>query len=197
MSFKDILRNQEIKEYLIEKDEKLKVVFDSVEPSVFNEVYKPPYVALVGAIAGQLIRYEDAKRIRGNLYKEFGVDFSVNDIESVDDKKLKEIGLNVGKIEILRLVNRFILKHNLDLTVEEDLNKLIQVYGTGEWTLQTIRLTSNLKSDIFPSKDVFLRNRMKRLYDRKTRPSIDDAEEMAKKWSPYRSVVTWYLWRWF
>jgi 3-methyladenine DNA glycosylase/8-oxoguanine DNA glycosylase len=48
------------------------------------------------------------------------------------------------------------------------------------------------KLDLFPMNDKFLQVRMKRLYGANCNIS-----DISARWEPYRSVVTWYLWRWF
>lgn len=193
-----LLVDENIISELIKKDPQLKQVFDTVHESVFETVYKPPYVALIGAVIGQIIRYQDAKRIRGELYKRLGgTDFTVHDFVAVSDEDLFKIGFDEQKIKILKRVNNFIVDQQLDLTKESDLKRLLEIRGIGEWTIQTVKLTSMLDIDIFPAKDVFLRNRLKRLYNLPSRPTIKETEKLAEKWSPYRSVVCWFLWRWF
>ena len=150
---------------------------------------------MIGAIIGQIIRYQDAKRIRGNLYHKLGIDFNVCDVEKLTDNQLCKIGFDDQKIEILRRTNKFILDNHLDLN--QNLSRLLEIKGIGEWTLQTVKLTSMLDCDIFPAKDVFLRRKLQKLYNLKKRPTIKETNEFAEKWSPYRSVVCWYMWRWF
>lgn len=194
----DQLTNQTVIDQLVLCDPKLNEVFETVHESSFDNVYKPPYVALVGAVIGQIIRYQDAKRIRGNLYRKLkNADFTIEQFVNLSDSELSEIGFDNQKIEILKRLNTFILDNQLDLNSVSDLDRLTEIKGIGEWTLQTVKLTSMLDTDIFPSKDVFLRDRVKRLYNLNKRPTTKETEAIAKKWSPYRSVVCWYLWRWF
>lgn len=183
---------------LTEKDPKLKKLFDSVNPDAFDTVYKPPYTALVGAIVGQVISYEEAKKIRGKLYNLLGsADFTIADVEKITNEQFKEIGLDDQKIEIIRTANAFILRYYIDLSNPNDLAKLLGIKGIGEWTIQTTKLTSMTDVDIFPCNDVFLRKKVQQLYDLPRRPTEKQTATIAKKWAPYRSIVCWYLWRWF
>lgn len=79
-----------------------------------------------------------------------------------------------------------------------DYNKLGQVKGIGEWTIQTVKLSMLESLDIFPEKDYFIRKRLQILYPDKfsSIPTPVQARILAQSWAPYRSIVTWYLWRW-
>jgi DNA-3-methyladenine glycosylase II len=47
--------------------------------------------------------------------------------------------------------------------------------------------------DIYSPKDIGLVNAIKSLDSSIT--TMDEAEELAKQWSPYRTMACWYLWR--
>ena len=194
----EVLKNKIIIQKLIKMDNNLKIVFDYVHPeTAFVNLPKPPYVALIGAVIGQIIRYTDAKRIRGNLYKQFGDKFTIEDIENATEEIWAKIGLDINKMDIIKRINDFINNTNNKMENALDIKRLRSVKGVGDWTIETTLLTSMLEWDVFPARDVFIRKKMQKLYNLKKRPTEKEALYMAEKWSPYRSVVTWYLWRWF
>lgn len=177
-----------IKAHICKISPELKPVFEHVDASGFelHTVIRDPYVALVGAIIGQKISYVRAKKMRGQLFAQFGDKFLPTDILAGDlgflDQQKRQITLDVS---------RYIVDNSVDLSTESGIRSLTTVRGIGEWTVQTVLLTTMKSWDIFPLQDKFLQKHLKSIYG----PSYDPA--LVLKWSPYRSVVTWYLWRYF
>ena len=193
-----LLKDENVIQQLLEADPPLQSVFTYVKNSnnPFANLPKPPYVALIGAIIGQIIRYNEAKRIRGNLYKHFGNNFTRDDIENATDETWIKIGLDPSKIGIINRTNEYLETTNNQLATIEEIQDLKNIKGIGDWTIETVLLTSMLDWDIFPARDVFLRKKIQKLYKLKKRPTEKETKIIAEKWKPYRSVVTWYMWRW-
>ena len=72
---------------------------------------------------------------------------------------------------------------------------LTGVRGIGEWTVQMLLIFQLGRTDVFPVADVGVRRGFELLLglDRKATPA--EMLERAERWSPYRSVAAWYLWR--
>lgn len=177
-----------IKEYLIAQDPKLKDVFTTVDASGFqlHTIIKDPYVALLGAIIGQKISYTVAKSLRRQLYERY---------PNISPTQIRDADLSfLGTVpaDIIRRVTQYIFEHNVDLTTEEGIRSLTNVRGIGSWTIETTLLTCLKNWDLFPEGDKFLHKRLQRLYGMKY-----DLQAISTRWKPFRSVVTWYLWRWF
>lgn len=84
-------------------------------------------------------------------------------------------------------------KDNKEIVAE--INSLINCKGIGPWTIKTVLLTSMMDPDIFPETDKFLEQKISKLYNIKaTKRTVLN---ISSRWTPYKSVVTWYLWRWF
>ena len=181
-----------IKRRLVRKDPKLVKLFELVPDLDINMIKKPVYVALIGAIIGQKISYVEAKKYRGRMYKYLGVDFGPEDINQLISKRQV---FSEMATDIIKEVNEYILENEIDLNV--DLDKLMEVKGIGVWTITTTKLTALTDLDLYPMGDVFLRKRIKMLYSLDHLPTNKEIEEIVKVWSPYRSIVTWPLWRWF
>lgn len=178
-----------IKLHLIQRDPILKQVFDTVDASGWqlHTVIKDPFPALIGAIIGQKISYIAAKNLRGQLYSRFGTVFTPL---SLYKQNLSFLGITPATI--VHDVTEFILTNNIDLNTELGIRSLTRVKGIGPWTVETTLLTTLKNWDLFPVGDKFLQTRLKRLYG--TNYNIT---ALTSQWAPYRSVVTWYLWRWF
>lgn len=178
-----------VKSYLVTKDPALQIVFDVVDASGFqlHTVIKDVYTALVGAIIGQKISYTRARALRGELYTRYGASLSPEIIRSADLSFLGQVPAT-----IIAAVTEYILINNVDLETEVGIMSLSAVSGIGSWTLDTVRITCLRNWDLFPLNDVFLQKRMQKLYGANC-----DMKGISAMWSPYRSLVTWYLWRWF
>lgn len=176
---------ERVKHYLLSIDPILLPVFSTVNLQLLD-VIKKPYPALIGAIIGQKIAYTTAKKLRGELYNRYGTEFTPETLINTD------ISFLGAAAPIIKRVTEYIISHHVNLDTCEGIHSLIAVSGIGTWTIDTTILTCLKDWDIFPLGDKFLQTRMKRLYG----PNCN-IQQISQKWSPYRSLVTWYLWRWF
>ena len=78
-------------------------------------------------------------------------------------------------------------------TVDEVRKHLIQFKGVGPWTAEMVMIFALLLPDVYSPKDIGLVNAIKRLFPHVE--TMDEAEEVAKRWAPYRTMACWYLWR--
>lgn len=177
-----------VKNHLITHDPKLREVFTTVDASGFklHTMIKDPYTALLGAIIGQKISYITAKSLRGQLYSRF---------PNITPAQIRTADLNflgTAPATIIYQVTNHIITNNVDLNTEEGIRSLTVVPGIGPWTIQTTLLSCLKNWDIFPEGDKFLHKRLQRLYGNNY-----DIANIIMRWTPHKSVVTWYLWRWF
>ena len=82
-----------------------------------------------------------------------------------------------------------------DLEKSNDINnirdQLIKIKGIGNWTIDMFLIFSKGYLDIFPEGDLALINVIKNKYQV---DSMKEILEISKKWSPYKTVATLYLW---
>lgn len=195
---RSVLTSQETLKYLVAADPKLQRLFDEVDPAGFEMSSKSVYCALVGAVVGQKIRFTKARQLRGKIYAKLGgTDFGPEATAAVPDKEWRELGLETRQLDILRRVETWCTEHPEWCDTNEGLAQLQKsVHGIGPWTIQVVKLTALTDLDIFPENDVFLNERLKRLYELDSRPSGYEIKRLTEKWKPYRSIVCWWLWRW-
>ena len=191
------LTNKDIQQYLISRDQSLDILFKTIGPELFTGLPKPPYVALVGAVIGQIVRYTKAKSVRSKLYEVCGIDFSPSVITNLTTQHWNYIGLGLDKVEVILRINQYLLTKNITLNTVENIKSLKQIKGIGEWTINTTILTSFMDWDTFPPGDLFIRKRIKKLYNLTKLPTNREVRNISERWKPYRSIVAWYLWRWF
>ena len=73
---------------------------------------------------------------------------------------------------------------------------LVEVKGIGRWTAEMFLIFHELRADVLPVDDIGLQRAIALHYNggeaHRRRPAM---RELARRWQPYRSVATWYLWR--
>lgn len=111
-----------------------------------------------------------------------------------NEEDCKNIGLSHQKKKYIENIfsNRseiYGLKKSND--INEIREKLIQIKGVGNWTIDMFLIFSKGNLDIFPEGDLALVNVIKDLYNVK---SIDKIREIASKWTPFKTIATLYLW---
>jgi len=77
----------------------------------------------------------------------------------------------------------------------EVLHQLMGVKGIGRWTAEMFLIFALGRLDVFPVDDLGIRKAMQRAYGYKRLPAPVTMHRHARKWIPYRTIATWYLWR--
>jgi len=78
---------------------------------------------------------------------------------------------------------------------EELVARLTQVRGIGPWTVHMLLIFYLGRPDVMPTGDFAIRLGFKKLYRKRKDPAPTTILKHARRWSPYRSVASWYLWR--
>ena len=71
--------------------------------------------------------------------------------------------------------------------------ELIKIKGIGPWTIDMILIFTLGRPDIFPIGDLGVRNGFKILF--KTNTTEQQMTRKSNQWKPYRTIMSWYLWR--
>ena len=99
---------------------------------------------------------------------------------------------------LLLLLNRIkdesVSKELSDLE-QEIRNKLIEIKGIGNWTVDMFLLFTHGSSNIFPSGDLGFLKAISKHYKKNLPLNDKFLITLFKRWSPYSSMATWYLWR--
>lgn len=124
---------------------------------------------------------------------------TVEAVDAVTDKQLRSVGLSRGKVVYVRDLASHIEEGSLNfrrlarLDNEAVIADLTRVKGIGQWTAEMYMMFNMNRPDVFSSGDLGLRRAIECLYNFSGKPK--DFDEFAKRWSPYRSVASWYLWQ--
>ena len=78
---------------------------------------------------------------------------------------------------------------------EEAINYLSNLRQIGRWSAEMILLFTYNRSNIWPIQDIGLLRAISKNYKKKYLPPDKFVSLLKKRFSPYCSVATWYLWR--
>jgi DNA-3-methyladenine glycosylase II len=162
-----------------------------------------PYQSLLQSIVYQQLAGKAAATIFGRV-KALGANGfpTPEEILSFEDAKLRGAGLSRQKIAAVR----DLAAKTLDGTVPplsklrrmsevEIHERLVQVRGIGEWSVQMFLMFRLGRPDVLPVKDLGIQKGFQIVYGHKKMPKPDLILEYGERWRPYRSIASWYLWR--
>jgi DNA-3-methyladenine glycosylase II len=125
------------------------------------------------------------------------------EVLGADVEALRKCGLSYQKIAYLKdLAKHFHEKKVVPqkfhkLSDEEIITELVAVKGIGRWTAEMFLIFSLCRLDVWPVDDLGIKKAVQKNYKLKAMPTAKELLkfEQKKSWRPYRSVVSWYLWR--
>jgi len=165
-----------------------------------------PFTTLARAIVGQQISVEAAQAIWDRLVAASGgsgepVRLDPARIARMRLPALAKVGLSARKAEYVRDLAQHFVTGELDparwpaLDDEALITALVDVKGIGLWTAEMFLIFHELRPDVFPLDDIGLQKGIALHYFAGRRRARRTLERLGKRWRPYRSVATWYLWR--
>ena len=117
------------------------------------------------------------------------------------DDTLRGIGLSRQKIAYLKDLALKVQDGALQLVMlpthsdAEVIRQLMGVKGIGRWTAEMFLIFALGRLDVFPVDDLGIRKAIQRAYGYRRLPAPVTMHRHARKWIPYRTIATWYLWR--
>ncbi|MEK7875095.1 MAG: DNA-3-methyladenine glycosylase [Pseudomonadota bacterium] len=114
---------------------------------------------------------------------------------------LRACGLSRSKVVYLQDLARHFVENRLDVTRwkrmsdDELIAELTQVRGIGRWTAEMFLIFYMTRPDVLPLDDIGLQRAMSLHYNRGRPLTKLKMNSIAKRWLPWRSVATWYMWR--
>lgn len=122
-------------------------------------------------------------------------------IHAHDVEILRTCGLSRSKVAYLHDLARHFVEQRLDvkcweqMSDDELITELTQVRGIGRWTAEMFLIFYMTRPDVLPVDDIGLQRAMSLHYNRGRPLSKLKMNSIAKRWLPWRSVATWYMWR--
>jgi len=69
------------------------------------------------------------------------------------------------------------------------------VKGIGVWTAHMFLIFALRRTNVLPTGDLGIRSAICKAYGLSELPKPDEIENLAERWHPYCTVLSWYLWR--
>jgi DNA-3-methyladenine glycosylase II len=199
-------------EYLKAADARLGVLIERVGPLMLRlDVSPSPFESLLESILYQQLHGKAAASIHRRVREYFGGDPTPQMLIETPDDPLRAAGVSGNKIKAFR----DLASKTLDGTVPshaaikklsdaEIVERLTAVRGIGAWTVEMLLIFRLGRPDVLPVSDYGVRKGFALTFQKvpKTRalaaadlPKADVLLRRGKKWAPFRSVASWYLWR--
>ena len=185
--------------HLSNKDKVLKKIIDQFYDQSL-QLNDNSFHALINSIIGQQISVSAANSMKKKLFV-LKKNITPRTIKNIKKNDLRNCGLSKQKIlyinniaDFFLLNKEFINKLNKvnDLEIRE---KLIEIKGIGNWTIDMFLIFTIGSSNIFPSGDLGFLKAISKHYKKDLPISKKFLSKLFKRWSPYSSIATWYLWR--
>ena len=199
-------------EHLKAADKKLGGLIERVGPFTMKlDSSASPFESLLESILYQQLNGKAAATIHGRVKDCFGGDPAPQLMLDTPDDRLRACGVSGNKIKAFKDLAAKTLDGTVPthaaikkLSDAEIIERLTAVRGIGAWTVEMLLIFRLGRPDVFPVTDYGVRKGFALTFQKipKTRalkaedlPKADVMLKRAKKWSPYRSVASWYMWR--
>ena len=185
--------------YLSNKDKVLKKLIQTYRNEYLN-LNSNYFHSLINSIIGQQISVSAADSMKTKFFK-LKRNITPQTVSKLSTTDLRKCGLSRQKILYIRNISKFFLQNkkfikNINKSSEEEIYKnLIEIKGVGNWTIHMFLMFSYGSSNIFPTGDLGFLKAISKLYKVQLPISERKLKLLYKKWSPYSSLATWYLWR--
>ena len=184
-------------EYLKSKCKKLALVIDEIG-TIKREVDTDLFSAVVHHIVAQQISTKAQATVWQRFENGLGK-IDANTIINAGTEKLQSFGISFRKASyILDFANKiknkeFDLEKIWQKSDEEVVNELSKLKGVGIWTAEMLMLFCMERKNIFSYDDLAIQKGLKLVYHHREikKPLF---EKYRKKFSPYCSVASLYLW---
>ncbi len=160
------------------------------------------FEALVRSIVHQQLSTKVARVIHQRVRELAGAELTAERLERISDAALRQAGLSQSKLLSLRDLQRQqqagrlpSLSQALLLSDEALVERLTEVRGIGRWTVQMLLLFLLGRPDVWPVDDLGVRKGYALCFGERELPTPSALQARGRRWSPYRSALSWYLWR--
>ena len=188
--------------FLEKSDPTLKSLFNIFE----IEELKPEknyFQSLTRSIMYQQLSIKAAKKISDRFIALFNTKKypSPDDVINIEHSLLRSAGLSNAKASYIKNIAQAFLDGTVDyknldqFSDDEIINQLTTIKGVGPWTAQMFLIFSLNRPDIFPFGDLGIQKGFQQYFKLKKLPSRESMQKKAKKWKPFRTIVSLYLWR--
>ena len=191
------------KKYLSKKDKVMSSLISKYKsPSEkILTTRKDVFFSLCKSIIGQQISVAAANSVFLKFKKKCKNKINAKTISKLAIAQLRSCGLSILKAKGIKslaketLDKSFNPKLNPKMSDEEAIVYLSNLRQIGRWSAEMILLFTFNRSNIWPLQDIGLLRAISNNYKKKYYPPKNFLNKLYKKFTPYCSVATWYLWR--
>lgn len=187
-------------QYLSKKDLRLKKVMSKIGPITYMLHDEDSYVFLVHEIIEQMLSVKAGGAIFSRLEQLCNGKITPEAVAALSDEEIKSIGTANSKVEYIRCLTNAVIDGEIDfckmpsLSDAQVMKELMAIKGIGKWTAKMYLIFSLDRQDILPYEDVAFLQAFTWLYETNDRSS-ETVIKKCKKWSPYSSIASRYLYR--
>ena len=159
------------------------------------------FFSLCKSIIGQQISVAAANSVFLKFKRKCKNKINAKTVSKLTSSEIKKCGLSRQKVlGIKSLAKQFKSKSFnprliSNMNDEEAIIYLSSLRQIGRWSAEMILLFTYNRSNIWPIQDIGLLRAISKNYNKKYLPPKQFVELLKKRFSPYCSVATWYLWR--
>ena len=188
------------KRYLSKKDSIMRNLINKYSDANLTS-RKDVFFSLCKSIIGQQISVAAANSVFIKFKKKCGNKINAKTVSNLSFSQLKSCGLSRQKVLGIKSLAKQTLNKSFNpkliikMNDEDAINYLSDLKQIGRWSAEMILLFTYNRSNIWPVQDIGLLRSISKNYKKKYLPSERFVSLLKKRFSPYCSVATWYLWR--
>ena len=159
------------------------------------------FFSLCKSIIGQQISVAAANSVFLKFKKKCNKKINAKKVSKLTFAQLKSCGLSRQKVLGIKSLAKQTLEKSFNpklikkMNDEEAINYLSNLKQIGRWSAEMILLFTYNRSNIWPVQDIGLLRAISKNYKKKYLPPENFVNLLKKRYTPYCSVATWYLWR--
>lgn len=158
------------------------------------------FFTLARSIVGQQVSVKAAETIWQRVSDKVG-EIAPHSFLAIAAADLQSCGLSSRKVSYLQDLSEHFVANPFDPDVWADyddaeiIRRLMQIRGIGQWTAEMFLIFFMARPNVLPVDDIGLQRAMSGFYNQGQPISKLKMREIARRWQPWSTVATWYLWR--
>ena len=159
------------------------------------------FFSLCKSIIGQQISVAAANSVFLKFKKKCNNKINAKTVKKLSSIQLKSCGLSKQKVNGIKSLSKQILDKSFDpkliasMNDDEAIIYLSKLRQIGRWSAEMILLFTYNRPNVWPIQDIGVLRAISKNYNKNYLPPDTFINLLNKRFSPYCSVATWYLWR--
>ena len=191
------------KKYLSKRDKTMsRLIKNYKSPSeVILTSRRDIFFSLCKSIIGQQISVAAANSVFLRFKKKCNNKVTAKIVSQLTFNQLKKCGLSRQKVLGIKSLSKKMLDKSFNpklivkMNDDDAISYLSELRQIGKWSAEMILLFTYNRPNIWPIQDIGLLRAISKNYKKNYFPPTKFVESLKKRFSPYCSVATWYLWR--